>query len=39
MTGRIKGISGPTVSVDLKGLKLYEKVCRSFNAHRRGCAN
>lgn len=27
MTGRIKGISGPTVSVDLKGLKLYEKVC------------
>ncbi|MDI6744194.1 MAG: V-type ATP synthase subunit A [Thermodesulfovibrionales bacterium] len=27
MTGKIKGISGPTVSVDLKGLKLYEKVC------------
>jgi V/A-type H+-transporting ATPase subunit A len=26
MTGRIKGISGPTVSVELKGLKLYERV-------------
>jgi V/A-type H+-transporting ATPase subunit A len=26
MTGRITGISGPTVSVDLKGLKLYERV-------------
>ncbi len=26
MTGRIRGISGPTVSVDLKGLKLYERV-------------
>jgi V/A-type H+/Na+-transporting ATPase subunit A len=26
MTGRILGISGPTVSVDLKGLKLYERV-------------
>ena len=26
MTGRIKGISGPTVSVDLKGLKLYDRV-------------
>ena len=26
MTGRIIGISGPTVSVDLKGLKLYERV-------------
>jgi V/A-type H+-transporting ATPase subunit A len=25
-TGRILGISGPTVSVDLKGLKLYERV-------------
>ena len=26
MTGKIKGISGPTVSVDLRGLKLYERV-------------
>lgn len=26
MTGRITGISGPTVSIDLKGLKLYERV-------------
>ncbi len=26
MTGRIRGISGPTVSVDLTGLKLYERV-------------
>lgn len=26
MTGKIKEISGPTVSVDLKGLKLYEMV-------------
>jgi V/A-type H+/Na+-transporting ATPase subunit A len=26
MSGRIRGISGPTVSVDLKGLKLYERV-------------
>jgi len=26
VTGRIIGISGPTVSVDLKGLKLYERV-------------
>jgi len=26
MSGRIQGISGPTVSVDLKGLKLYERV-------------
>ena len=26
MTGKITGISGPTVSVDLKGLKLYERV-------------
>lgn len=26
MTGRITGISGPAVSVDLKGLKLYERV-------------
>ena len=26
MTGKITGISGPTVSVDLKGLKLYEMV-------------
>jgi V/A-type H+-transporting ATPase subunit A len=26
MTGRITGISGPTVSVDMKGLKLYELV-------------
>jgi V/A-type H+-transporting ATPase subunit A len=26
MTGRITGISGPTVSVDLSGLKLYERV-------------
>jgi V/A-type H+-transporting ATPase subunit A len=26
MTGRILGISGPTVSVDLKGLRLYERV-------------
>lgn len=26
MTGRIKGISGPTVSVELKGLRLYERV-------------
>jgi V/A-type H+-transporting ATPase subunit A len=26
MTGKIIGISGPTVSVDLKGLKLYERV-------------
>jgi V/A-type H+-transporting ATPase subunit A len=26
VTGRILGISGPTVSVDLKGLKLYERV-------------
>ena len=26
MTGRITGISGPTVSVDLEGLKLYERV-------------
>ena len=26
MTGKILGISGPTVSVDLKGLKLYERV-------------
>ena len=25
-TGKILGISGPTVSVDLKGLKLYERV-------------
>jgi V/A-type H+-transporting ATPase subunit A len=27
MTGKITGISGPTVSVDLKGLTLYERVC------------
>ncbi len=26
MSGKIQGISGPTVSVDLKGLKLYERV-------------
>ena len=26
MTGKIRGISGPTVQVDLKGLKLYERV-------------
>lgn len=26
MTGRIKGISGPTVSVEMKGLKLYDRV-------------
>ena len=26
MNGRIIGISGPTVSVDLKGLRLYERV-------------
>jgi V/A-type H+-transporting ATPase subunit A len=26
VTGKIRGISGPTVSVDLKGLKLYERV-------------
>ncbi|HEX9021648.1 MAG TPA: V-type ATP synthase subunit A, partial [Nitrospirota bacterium] len=26
MSGKIKGISGPTVSVDLAGLKLYERV-------------
>lgn len=26
MTGKITGISGPTVSVDLKGLTLYERV-------------
>ncbi|HYQ47911.1 MAG TPA: V-type ATP synthase subunit A [Thermodesulfovibrionales bacterium] len=26
MNGKIRGISGPTVSVDLKGLKLYERV-------------
>jgi V/A-type H+-transporting ATPase subunit A len=26
MTGKITGISGPTVSVDIKGLKLYERV-------------
>jgi V/A-type H+-transporting ATPase subunit A len=26
VTGRILGISGPTVSVDLRGLKLYERV-------------
>jgi len=26
MSSRIQGISGPTVSVDLKGLKLYERV-------------
>ncbi len=26
MTGRITGISGPTVSVDLKGLRLYDRV-------------
>ncbi len=26
MTGHIRGISGPTVSVDLKGLRLYERV-------------
>ena len=26
MIGKIRGISGPTVSVDLKGLKLYERV-------------
>jgi len=26
MSGKILGISGPTVSVDLKGLKLYERV-------------
>ena len=26
MTGRITGISGPTVSVDVQGLKLYERV-------------
>lgn len=26
MTGKIRGISGPTVLVDLKGLKLYERV-------------
>lgn len=26
MTGRIQAISGPTVTVDLKGLKLYERV-------------
>jgi V/A-type H+-transporting ATPase subunit A len=26
MTGKITGISGPTVSVDVKGLKLYERV-------------
>ena len=26
MTGRILGISGPTVSIDLRGLRLYERV-------------
>ncbi len=26
MTGRIKGLSGPTAKVDMKGLKLYERV-------------
>jgi V/A-type H+-transporting ATPase subunit A len=26
MSGKIQGISGPTVSVDLRGLKLYERV-------------
>jgi V/A-type H+-transporting ATPase subunit A len=26
VTGRIRGISGPTVSVELKGLRLYERV-------------
>ena len=26
MTGKITGISGPTVSVDIKGLTLYERV-------------
>lgn len=26
MTGKIRGISGPTVQVDIKGLKLYERV-------------
>jgi len=26
MMGRIKGISGPTVSVDMRGLKLYDRV-------------
>lgn len=26
MTGKIRGISGPTVQVDLKGLKLFERV-------------
>ncbi len=26
MSGRIKGISGPTVLIDLKGLRLYERV-------------
>jgi len=26
MSGKILGISGPTVSVDLKGLKLYDRV-------------
>ena len=26
MTGRIKGVSGPTVNVDMKGLKLYDRV-------------
>ncbi|MDI6801933.1 MAG: V-type ATP synthase subunit A [Thermodesulfovibrionales bacterium] len=26
MTGKIKGISGPTVSVDMTGLKLYDRV-------------
>lgn len=30
-TGRILGISGPTVSVDLKGLKLYERVYVGFS--------
>lgn len=26
MTGRVKGISGPTVSAEMKGLKLYDRV-------------
>ena len=26
MSGKIQGISGPTVTTDLKGLKLYERV-------------
>jgi V/A-type H+-transporting ATPase subunit A len=32
MTGRITGISGPTVSVDVKGLKLYERVMVGHSA-------